>query len=105
MEASGELSADEWKLVAEHRSKSGQGNGGNTPLPTERVSESNGIHIPATGEAGAAGEAARTDRFGFTDEFFDVRERFGAIVDADSDFDVADRPWKSDELNVKGFRG
>lgn len=105
MEASEQLSADEWRLVAEHRAKSGQGNGGNTPVPTERVSENNGIHQPGTGEASGASDPPRRDRFGYTDEFFDLRERFGAIVDADADFDIADRPWQPGELNVKGFRG
>jgi len=105
METSGQLSADEWKLVAEHRAKSGQGNGGDPPVSTERVSETNGIHQQGTGEAGSSGEPPRTDRFGFSDEFYDLRERFGAIVDADADFDIPDRPWQPGELNVKGFRG
>lgn len=105
MEASGQLSADEWKLVAEHRAKSGQGDGGNTPVPTERVSGSDGVYQQSAGEEGGDGEPPRKDRFGYSDEFYDLRERFGAVVDEDADFDIGQRPYQPGELNVKGFRG
>ena len=64
-----------------------------------------GVHSTTAGGEGESGESPRTDRFGFADEFYDLRERFGAIVDADADFDISQRPYRPGELNVRGFRG
>lgn len=108
MEDSSELTADEWKAVAEIRRRnaaSQQGNGGNTPVP-EGVN--NGIRTdPTAGAAGLTGEPPPfTDRFGIADEFSELRERFAAEAGEDSDFEqgINRRKPRRGDINVRPYR-
>lgn len=109
MEDSSELTADEWKAVAEIRRRnaaSGPANGGNTPLQQEGVN--NGIRTDsAAGAAGFTGEPPPfTDRFGIADEFSELRERFAAEAGEDSDFEqgINRRKPRRGDINVRPYR-
>jgi hypothetical protein len=102
VEGNGELSADEWALVARHRaSSSGSANGGNPPV----VEEGNG-----NGNNGASGEVPEDagppeDVFGFTDELGGLRDQFAyAFCDDTNDVTRVRGKYKPGQVAVRSFR-
>lgn len=107
MEDASELTADEWKAIAQLRARSGQGNGGNSPVPKEIENNGQLRTDPTAGTASESGESPPfTDRFGLSDEYSDLRERFAAEVGDDADFEqrLNRKKPRRGEINVRPWR-